>query len=285
VRVAALALVLSAGCGASGERATAEEPAVAAPAARPAKAPLVRLTLLADVDRVAPGRELTLGARFDIAPGWHIYWSNPGESGLATEASFAAPPGFRVGPVRFPGPARFDLAGDITNYGYQELATLSAVVAAPDALPGDRVQFSVQASWLACSDTCVPGRGEARIELEAARAGEPARPAHPELFARHREALPRPLAALGAAAPVWQRDARQVRLALAVPGASRLEYFPASGEDLALAGQAAVPAPGGLRLELSYKPSSRPVVARGVLAVTSGGAVRYYAFDLEEPPR
>jgi DsbC/DsbD-like thiol-disulfide interchange protein len=244
----------------------------------------VRLTLLADVNRVAPGQEVTLAARFDIAPGWHIYWSNPGESGLATEVAFRAPQGFRIGAVRFPGPSRFDAPGDITSYGYQELAVLSAVAAAPDQLPDGRVQFSVQASWLACRDVCVPGRGEASMALDAARAGEPSEPAHRDLFARHARALPRPLADLGVT-PAWRRDQRQVAVAIEVPRASRLEYFPPSGEDMALVGQASVPARGGTRIELSYKPGAPPLRLGGVLAVTAGTPVRYYAVDLVEPLR
>lgn len=276
------ALLLALACGAPAEHA----PEATAPAAQPRRRAqeLVRLTLLADATRVAAGQEVTLAARFDIAPGWHIYWSNPGESGLATEAAFRAPAGFRIGPVRFPGPSRFDSPGDITSYGYQELAVLSAVAAAPDRLAGSRVQFSVQASWLACREVCVPGRGEALMELEVARPAEPSQPAHPELFARHAAALPRPLSELGAT-PAWRRDERQVALAIEVAGARRLEYFPPSGEDMGLVGQASVPARAGMRLELSYKPSVRPVKAGGVLAVAGSGGVRYYAVDLEEPIR
>jgi thiol:disulfide interchange protein DsbD len=277
----------AAACGSAADRAASPSPSPPPPAPRkqPRGDELVRLTLLADVTRVAPGQEVTLGARLDIQPGWHVYWVNPGESGLATEAAFTAPSGFRVGAARFPGPARFESPGDITSYGYEELAMVSAVVAAPDSLAGPTVQFSVQASWLACRDICVPGRAVAQIDLDAVRPGEPSQPAHAELFSRHRDALPRPLAELGAAAPTWRRDQQQVSIAIDVRGAERLEYFPASGEDLGLTGQASVPAPGGWRVELSYKPTVRPVRLKGVLAVTRAGGVRYYAMDLEEPSR
>ena len=277
--------IIAAACGSAAEPVASPEPPRPAARKQPRGDELVRLTLLADVTRVAPGQEVTLGARFDVEPGWHIYWVNPGESGLATEAAFTAPAGFRVGAARFPGPARFESPGDITSYGYEELAMLSAVVAAPDSLAGPTVQFSVQASWLACRDICVPGRAVAQIDLDAARPGEPSQPAHAELFSRHEEALPRPLAELGAAAPTWRRDPQHVSIAIDVRGAERLEYFPASGEDLCLTGQASVPAAGGWRVELSYKPTVRPVRLEGVLAVTRDGGVRYYAMDLEEPSR
>lgn len=285
MRALVLALVCAgSACGSAGEPATSPE-APRAPRPPRRASELVRLTLLADVARVAPGQEVTLGARLDIAPGWHIYWANPGESGLASEATFTAPTGFKVGPTRFPGPVRFESPGDITSYGYQELVMLTSRVAAPASLDSERVRFSVQASWLACRDVCVPGRGESEMELETARAGEPSLPAHAELFARQASALPRPLAELGAAAPRWRRDERQVTVALEVAGAERLEYFPASGEDLGLTGQASVPTSAGLRIELSYRPATRPLRLGGVLAVTKAHAVRYYAVDLEESPR
>src|SRR5688572_716189 len=114
----ALLALLTIACGAS------QDPAPSRPAGPrkrsagpPAGEELVRLHLLADVTRVAPGQELTVAARLDIEPGWHIYWSNPGESGLPTEVELVAPPGFQVGAVRYPGPNRFESPGEITSYG------------------------------------------------------------------------------------------------------------------------------------------------------------------------
>jgi DsbC/DsbD-like thiol-disulfide interchange protein len=285
VRIAPLALVLIA-CGSAQEPAPPPEPEPIAAKKQPAPGPtddLVRVQLLADATRVAAGQELTIGARFDIEPGWHLYWSNPGESGLPTELELTAPPGFVVGPVRYPGPMRFESPGSITSYGYDEMVMLSAIVTAPDRVAGP-ARFEAQLSWLACREICVPGKGRTAIELPAATASEPAAPAHAELFARNRETLPLPFAELGAARPSWQRDERQTSLKIHVPKADRLEYFPPSPEDLALIGQASVPAAGGARLELAYKPSARQVRVRGVLAVTRGQAVRYYAMDFEESP-
>ncbi|HLU68694.1 MAG TPA: protein-disulfide reductase DsbD domain-containing protein [Kofleriaceae bacterium] len=291
------ALALAAACGSN-----REPPAAPAPEPTPSPAgqakesagppdgeELVRLHLLADTTRVAPGQELTLAARFDIAPGWHLYWINPGESGLATEAAFTAPAGFEVGPVRYPGPVRFDSPGDITSYGYHDLVLLSAVASAPDRMepttPRSGVQFSVQASWLACREVCVRGQGGAALDLPVASAEEPAQPAHAELFEQHRAALPRPLAELEGARHRWDRAGDTPRLHLDVPGATRLEYFPPTGEDLRLFGQASVPAEGGARITLSFKPGD-PASARGVLAVTAGDRIRYYQLHLmEEAPR
>ena len=36
-------------------------------------------------DFLKEGDELILGLRFKLTPGWHIYWKNPGDSGLPPE--------------------------------------------------------------------------------------------------------------------------------------------------------------------------------------------------------
>jgi thiol:disulfide interchange protein DsbD len=301
VLLLALSLAASgAACGAAGEGAAQDTSSVtptgssaAGRAKRSAGPPsgeeLVRLHLLADTSRIAAGQEFTLAARLDIEPGWHLYWINPGESGLPTAAKFQTPAGFEVGPVRYPWPVRFDSPGDITSYGYRDLAVLSSIVRAPDRLDTgarqDRLRFSVEASWLACREVCVRGQGVAAVDLPVATRAEPAGRAHAELFERHRDSLPRRFAELDGKDVSWRREERQIRLRIEVTPAQRLQYFPGSGEDLRLTGQVALPgqaAGGSARLELSYKPGAKPASARGVLAVTRADAIRYYQLDLTE---
>ncbi len=247
----------------------------------PSGADLVKLELIADTTHVRAGKKLTLAARFDIAPGWHIYWENPGEAGLATEASFAGPAGYAVGDVRFPGPERFQTPGETAaSYGYSKVAVLSSTVAAPARVDGP-ARFSVQATWLACRDVCIRGQAQAALDLPPAR-GKSAAPAHKELFDRHRAELPRPISELRAVRR-WERDPREVRLVLGGVRGDKLEYFPPTGEDLLLVGQQAAAAKNGeTELRLTYKPGSKPARARGVLAVTRGSERRYYALNLEE---
>ncbi len=247
----------------------------------PGGADLVKLELVADTTHVQAGKKLTVAARFVIAPGWHIYWENPGESGLATEASFAAPAGYDVGDVRFPGPERFQSPGEnAASYGYEEEAVLSSTVAAPARVAGP-ARFTVQASWLACRDVCIRGQASAALELPPAR-GKSATPAHKDLFDRHRAELPRPLGELHAKTR-WERDAKESRLLLGGVRGDKLEYFPPTGEDMQLVGQQAASSKSGdTELRLTYKPGFKPARARGVLAVTRGSERRYYALNLEE---
>jgi DsbC/DsbD-like thiol-disulfide interchange protein len=67
----------------------------------------VTATLVSETRSIVPGRQLHLALRQQMAPGWHTYWSNPGESGLPTTINWSVPRGFRAGPILWPTPERF----------------------------------------------------------------------------------------------------------------------------------------------------------------------------------
>ena len=60
---------------------------------------LVRIDAVFPGDKIVPGRTTLLGIRFRIAPKWHIYWRNPGESGSEPRITIRLPEGFKAGPV------------------------------------------------------------------------------------------------------------------------------------------------------------------------------------------
>src|SRR5262245_4025194 len=63
---------------------------------------LVKVRVVADAASVSPGQTFNLAFIFDIEPGWHIYWQNPGASGGPTEVKVSGPQGFTIGKPRFP---------------------------------------------------------------------------------------------------------------------------------------------------------------------------------------
>src|SRR6266404_4360288 len=54
-------------------------------------APAVTASLWSERDGVEPGRPFTLGLRLLHAPGWHSYWTVPGDSGLPTRLTCRLP--------------------------------------------------------------------------------------------------------------------------------------------------------------------------------------------------
>jgi DsbC/DsbD-like thiol-disulfide interchange protein len=135
----------------------------------------VHLQLLSDVSAIAPGKPFHLGVKLTIDPGWHVYWTNPGDAGLPTRVTFTAPGGFTVADVQFPTPTRIEDPGNIVMFGYENSVLLTAIVTPPAQLSQDfSGKFNVSASWLVCSDVCIPGKGEDSINLPMSVTAAPA---------------------------------------------------------------------------------------------------------------
>ena len=65
------------------------------------------------------GGEVELAIEMRTNPGWHGYWLNPGDAGLPMDVKWTLPPGYAVGPLRYPVPTRLTVAG-IMNYVYEK---------------------------------------------------------------------------------------------------------------------------------------------------------------------
>jgi thiol:disulfide interchange protein DsbD len=251
----------------------------------PAAANPVRIYLLADVTSIAPGQELSIATRFDIEPGWHIYWENPGDTGLKTEVSFIAPEDFQVGPVRYPGPERFDSPGDVTSYGYHDLVVLSANVVAPEKIDSTSLRFAVAANWLACRESCIRGQANAETTIAVASAENPSGPANDKLLAGHADKLPKPITELAGVTHEWKPGTgTAVDLTLVIPGDASVDFFPSSTDQPLLAGKVAIPGDGKVTLRLTYhRNAATDAVRRGIVAVAQGDQTLYYGVDLPWP--
>ena len=74
-------------------------------------------TLVSDTDAVAPGTPFRVGLHLHLAPGWHTYWRNPGDAGVAPELNLVLPPGATSGPIAWPTPSRV-AEGPVMTYAY-----------------------------------------------------------------------------------------------------------------------------------------------------------------------
>ena len=169
--------------------------AIAAPAnavatSLPANPVVARL--VPEARSVAPGGTLWVDLHLEIIPGWHIYWRNPGDSGLPTEIAWTLPAGFSAGEIAWPTPKRFVL-GTIGNYGYSGSADLLVPIAAPATLkPGGTAHLAANASWLVCSDICIPGEAKLVLDLPVGAGPASPDPSVAALFTAAREHLPKP---------------------------------------------------------------------------------------------
>ncbi|MCJ2057915.1 thioredoxin family protein [Methylobacterium sp. J-048] len=151
---------------------------------------LVRPSLVAEPVAAAGAQPFTLAVRMQVKPGWHVYWRNPGDSGLPPEVTWTLPAGFNVGAIRWPAPERIAIA-TLMNYGYEGEVTLLVPVTPPPSLdPADPVRIQAKLTYLVCETECVPGSADLALTLPV---GEP-RPDSDQaaLFERARAALPAP---------------------------------------------------------------------------------------------
>jgi DsbC/DsbD-like thiol-disulfide interchange protein len=177
-------------------------PGVKQPDINSQPAHLVQAELLSNTEAIVPGRPFLLGARFQIAPQWHIYGEYPGDAGLPTTVDLEMPDGFAAGSLLYPKPARFNQPGDIVGYGYKNEVMLLIRVSPPADLPlGQTVALQADARWLACKEKCI--LGEKRLELQLPVAME-ARPLRNQLFAKWIERIsPESETAAGGAFTEW----------------------------------------------------------------------------------
>jgi hypothetical protein len=121
----------------------------------------VKAELIADVSNIKAEGTFKIGVRFKIEPNWHIYWKNPGDSGLPTSVNFVVPKGFIVRGLRWPIPMIFKRPGDIEDFGYEGSLLLFSEVKAPSDLSNyETIPIKAEVSWTSCSYICIPGKSD-----------------------------------------------------------------------------------------------------------------------------
>jgi DsbC/DsbD-like thiol-disulfide interchange protein len=125
----------------------------------------VRAQLIPEVLSVQPGKPFWAAVRLQMEDGWHTYWKNPGDSGLATAIQWKLPPGFSAGEIQWPYPESFLLGLDV-NYGYDKVVWLLTEITPPSTLKaGSGVALAATVKWLACLEECLPGRSDMLVKL------------------------------------------------------------------------------------------------------------------------
>jgi DsbC/DsbD-like thiol-disulfide interchange protein len=208
--------------------------------------------------------DVLLAVHHHIEDGWHIYWTNPGESGLRTQLDVTAT-NATPGEVLFPGPDRFVATGAVT-YGWGH----DAVLFVPLDELGDGVEVRVHSKWLACAESCIPGDAQ----FIATIAGMPRR--DDAVTQAMLERVPEPAGERIVA--TWQDGV--LRLRSASEGLQLTELYPYAS-DTALLGRQVPDASG---LELHYRFTGAPPDApQGVLLANVDGTPRWIELAVAWP--
>jgi thiol:disulfide interchange protein DsbD len=150
----------------------------------------VKARLVSEVNAIGSGQVFWVALELEIRDGWHTYWRNPGDSGQATSLAWQLPPGFTAGDIVWTTPHRFEIA-PLVNYGYAKHAVHLVQITAPkDLKAGAPLTLAAKASWLVCSDVCIPEGADLQLKLPLSAQAGGLDPAESPLFTAARSDLP-----------------------------------------------------------------------------------------------
>jgi thiol:disulfide interchange protein len=147
--------------------------------------------LVADKAAVAPGESFELGVLLTMEPGWHTYWKNPGDSGLATKIQWQLPPDFTADPIQWPTPHLINTP-PLVSYGYEGQVLLKTVIHWPTDLKlklGNKLEIGAKVTWLSCQESCIPGKAELKLVIPLGITSKP-NPTTASAFEKARSELP-----------------------------------------------------------------------------------------------
>jgi thiol:disulfide interchange protein DsbD len=228
-----------------------------------------RATLMSEAAAVQPGKPFWVGLRLQMDPGWHVYWKQPGDSGLPPRLKWTLPAGVSAEEITYPRPERFT-AGTLASYGYTGEVLLLVPMKADASLAPGSAPISVNASWLECRETCIPAKATLGLSLPVAAAARPD-PASAPLFAAARASVPQ-------RQPGWRYEVAGQQIVLRPPRTWRAgagvqaEFFAAQDNVILFAApQKVVSDARGWGLALARDPNgSVPAVVQGVLVTRRG---------------
>jgi DsbC/DsbD-like thiol-disulfide interchange protein len=133
---------------------------------RPAHA---QVALRADTSTIVPGQAFTVAVAFKLDPTWHVYYKDPGESGMPPEIKWILPPGLTAGELQFPKPEVLKTPAG-TNFVYHdEVWLLVTMTPGSDFKAGSAIEILADAKWLECdAERCLPGKQKASLSVAVA---------------------------------------------------------------------------------------------------------------------
>lgn len=240
------------------------------------------------VELLVPGNNLyssgklnDAGLYFRLEPGWHIYWKNPGDAGLAPNISWKLPAGITAGPMQFPVPQRLPL-GPLMDYGYENEVLFPLTLRVANSVKAGPATLHANVEWLVCQQRCIPGKAELEVSRNVwvgfftltnvkgkslnerfFKGGRPPLPALPKPLPARAKAVFRPIpAGFRLTVETGQRE-------------DSATFFPFEQEIIDNPSpQTLTPTPNGLILDLKKDASlaAYPAQLKGVLELSGGRA-------------
>lgn len=130
-----------------------------------------RVSLLALHNKVAAGESTWIAVEIEPKEGWHTYWANPGDAGLATTVEWNLPKGISLVDSVWQVPEIIQ-TDEIISYGYHHKHYIFYKFTVPDNLENQIFEITGVVKWLACKEKCLPGKDTVKIQLISSNRSE-----------------------------------------------------------------------------------------------------------------
>ncbi len=193
--------------------------------------------LVIPVETVKAGDTITVGVLLEMLPGWHTYWKNPGESGMASKIIWTLPNGITAGEIQWPTPEVYeDKTVDLITYVHHGQAMLLVPLTIGANLPNGELDLNARVSWLECEKLCVPGRTEVTGKFSIGKETKASSDA--PLIQEWQNKLPKPNTTLKATAhwdgPIKENSRNVIIEFSPDTSIASWDFFPYRGEDFTL---------------------------------------------------
>lgn len=156
-----------------------------------------QVELIAETESIHSGETFFAGIHFKMDPEWHVYWKNPGDSGMAPQIKWDVAPEITAGALLWPYPQKIEQL-PLATYGYEDEVLLMAPFQVAENLStANSVKLRAKVAWLACKVECLPGKAEVEITLPVSSQKPLLHSTHANLFAQTRKKHPRELSSGG----------------------------------------------------------------------------------------
>ena len=113
-----------------------------------------KIQLLVETNEIVVNEDFVVGIKFEIEPGWHIYWKNPGDSGLPAEIEWKNIESVEFKNFLWPSPQKTP-EGPLMTYGYYNEVVIPAIFSVNrDYIENEPSIFEID--FLICEKICIP---------------------------------------------------------------------------------------------------------------------------------
>ena len=124
-----------------------------------------KIELLVETNEIVVNEDFVIGIKFEIEPGWHIYWKNPGDSGLPAEIEWKNTESIEFKKFLWPSPQKTP-EEPLMTYGYYNEVVLPAIFSVDsNYIKNGPSIFEI--NFLICEKICIPEKAVIDFDLSS----------------------------------------------------------------------------------------------------------------------